>query len=80
MGQRGLDDLARMVRLPLNSVKVFTELYLYRVDRLMVPLLVTLNQRGFGIRFAAWGPTFGQAVESIRRPGEAQRAEPTDRL
>ena len=23
---------------------------------------------------------FGQAVESIRRPGEAQRAEPTNRL
>ena len=55
MRQGRLDHPPGMVRLPPNSVKVFTGLYLYRVDRLMVPPLVTLNQRGFGIRFAAWG-------------------------
>ena len=42
-----------MVGQPVNSVNVFTRLYLCRVERLMVPPLVTLYQGGFGIRFAA---------------------------
>ena len=39
----------------MNSVNLFTGLYLCPFERLMVPPLVTLNQSGFGIRFAAWG-------------------------
>lgn len=33
-----VDHLPGMVRLPKNSVKVFTGLYLYRMERPMVPL------------------------------------------
>ena len=53
-GAKTLDLRRQMVRQPMNSANVFTGLYLYRVERLMVPPLVTLYQRGFGIRFAAW--------------------------
>ena len=56
MRQGRLDHFPGMVGLPPNSVKVFTVLYLYRVERPMVPPLVTLYQHGFGIRSAAWGP------------------------
>ena len=56
MRQGFLDHLPGMVRQPMNSVNVFTGLYLCRVEQLMVPPLVTLYQRGSGIRFAVWGP------------------------
>ena len=53
MRQGRLDHLPGMIRRPLNPVKVFTRLYLCRVEQLLVPPWVTLYQRGLGIRFVA---------------------------
>ena len=38
------------------------------------------HQRANHFDSADWAQLFGQAVECIRCPGEAQRAKPSDRL